>query len=597
MAGKKQLGQILLDAGLIDEFQLKSALGYQKQWGGRLGKVLVENRFVTEDALVDAIHRQIGVPKVNLASTRIAEQVLGLIPENLCEKHNLLPIGAEGEAGKPTETIVVAMADPTDLSAQDEVRFLTGKKLKVVLASEGAILRAIRRYYHGEDVPVEEPAFQRTDPARIQFGGQELDADEMALVQGTLEALPGEGRSSAGDEAKESAGSLLDDDPFAELDSLAKGDESPVAQPPVNPVPSPVPSRPGPPQPVQAEVQSTEMSGTPPVEEDLPEVEIVEELEPEPEAPAEPQPRRPQPACNPPPPPAVELEGFALDDEFEVDLDDVSGEEVTPPRQQPVVHPQKARSGPELKPASEPPVSSKPPPIREVPPGPEPPAPAVPTDDETPAVEPATPVPATSQPAVAEAAPDSQEEAEEPGGAEADGLLELAHDVLDSVEKPEEPPAATGDSGEAAAGLEGKQSSAMEALLSRVGIKTSTDPSRPAKPAAKHVATGEAGSRPEAGTEATPAGQEQPDVSGTPFLPNGMEAGDVGMVARGDEKFLEEALVDEVQRLLDGIEAREISGEPPQVAKAHNLIAAMIRLLLKKEVFTDEELLDELKRK
>jgi len=61
MAAKKQLGQILLEAGAIDEFQLKSALGYQKQWGGRLGKVLVENRFITEKALVEAIHQQTGI--------------------------------------------------------------------------------------------------------------------------------------------------------------------------------------------------------------------------------------------------------------------------------------------------------------------------------------------------------------------------------------------------------------------------------------------------------------------------------------------------------------------------------------------------------
>lgn len=564
MAAKKQLGQILLDAGLIDDFQLKSALGYQKQWGGRLGKVLVENRFVTEDALVDAIHRQIGVPKVELGRVQIEDHVLKVVPANLCEKHNLLPISVEGEQGKPTETVVLAMADPTDLGAQDEVRFRTGKKLKIVLASEGAIKRAVRRYYHHENVVVEAPAAQQVDPARIQFGGQDLEADDMVLVQGTLESPPKQQQGDDTQRAKPDKDSLFDDDPFAELDSLAMEAEPPPPPAPAEPVPSPAAPPPGTPSSPVASGEPPPPEGAP-AEEELPEVEIVDDFEPESPAaatdtvekpltqarpsPAQTVPPPPVPAAepptepsrqaraiaNPPPPPAVELEGFALDEEVDVDLD----EEPAPP------------------PVSRPPEVDKPPPIREVPAEPEP-APA-PVSTPAPRPEPQTdkPGPVAAGPA-AEEAPDADDE-----------VFGIAGDLLGAPDEPDAASTSTGDgSGDENATAQAQGGgSAMEALLSRVGIKSSSPGDRTAW------------DRPQIGSD-----EDAKD-------------GEAAPLSHRDDDALREALVDEVQRLLDGIEAHEISGEPPQVAKAHNLIAAVIRLLMKKDIISDQELLDELKRR
>jgi hypothetical protein len=503
LAAKKQLGQILLEAGAIDEFQLKSALGYQKQWGGRLGKVLVENRFITEVALVEAIHKQTGIEIVQLEKLKVPDYVIKMVPAELAEKNSMVPIRLEGETGKPGECVVLAMSDPTNLNVLDEVQFRTGKRAKGLLATETSIAKAIRLYYHGEES--EEPEELITDPHSIQFGGQELAADEMVVVQGKLESTPSAPQPSAPLDAE---------DPFAELESLAKGPDPKIAPPPP-PAPVPAPAAPVPPPPTapqavpQTEPDPAEMIDvdidvgdedvTAPVtpsaieaaagaEDDLPEVEILEEVpdaapEPEPvpepvqEAEAKPE---PEPEPEPPPPPeepAEKKETFGKSG----DLLGSGGlaEELFGDESEPTPVPQAA---PLTEPAPEPVAVSEPEPEPE----PEP------------------------------------------------------------VQEPE-PPAEEAEPTE-----EDKKSSAMAALLSRVGI----------------------------GDKAA-APTEEPEEALEPDLP------DLG----------EPALLDDVERLLDQLESDEEDTELPQMMKSSHLIAALIRLLLKKDVLTQEELLDELKNR
>jgi len=222
MPPKKQLGQILLEEGLLDEFQLKSALGYQKKWGGRLGKVLVENHFVTEDALVRAVHRQTGVEIVDIANLEIPDYLLRLVPLELANRHNLIPVRLDGEAGRPNEVLVLAMSDPTNLEALDEVRFRTGKRTAPVLAGEGKIQAAIRRWYLKEAPEEFAGADGSAAPAvALSNGGAE---EEMIVVRGTLETPPGQ-----------PAGSDFDpDDPFAQLESLAEEAPASAAATPVS---------------------------------------------------------------------------------------------------------------------------------------------------------------------------------------------------------------------------------------------------------------------------------------------------------------------------------------------------------------------------
>lgn len=219
MTTKKKLGQILLEAGVLDEYQLKSALGFQKKWGGRLGHVLVENRFITEEVLIQAIQQQTGIAAVQLSNRTIPDYLVKLVPLDLAEKHHLIPIGLEGEPGNPSEALVVATSDPTNLTALDELRFKTGKRIKPVLAGERSIENAIAVHYRGEAANGMDFDI---DPEGIQFGGPEMEAaaldDDLVLVQGTLEDGP--------------ASSPSGEDPFAELEALG-------APPPAEAVPPP----------------------------------------------------------------------------------------------------------------------------------------------------------------------------------------------------------------------------------------------------------------------------------------------------------------------------------------------------------------------
>src|SRR5258708_36099602 len=100
MAGpRKRLGEILLDAGVIDQHQLQSALGHQKQWGGKLGRILVEKRFLTEDVMVKVLCRQLGMEAVDLNQQKIHERVIGVVPVEMASKFQRLPVGLNREAG------------------------------------------------------------------------------------------------------------------------------------------------------------------------------------------------------------------------------------------------------------------------------------------------------------------------------------------------------------------------------------------------------------------------------------------------------------------------------------------------------------------
>src|SRR5512136_726417 len=99
MAERKRLGDILIEAGVIDNFQLQSALGHQRQWGGKLGRILVENRFLSEDVLVRALSRQLNIPSIDLSLMTVHERVVKLVPTDLAERFGIVPVGLKRESG------------------------------------------------------------------------------------------------------------------------------------------------------------------------------------------------------------------------------------------------------------------------------------------------------------------------------------------------------------------------------------------------------------------------------------------------------------------------------------------------------------------
>ena len=132
---------MLIKAGRITQAQLNEALTLQKESGGRVGTNLVKLGHMTERQLVEALSQHFRVPSVDLAAMEIDESVLKIIPADLARKYTILPVGKMGA------TITVAMIDPTNVFAMDDVKFMTGYKVEPVVASETAIRMAIDRYY------------------------------------------------------------------------------------------------------------------------------------------------------------------------------------------------------------------------------------------------------------------------------------------------------------------------------------------------------------------------------------------------------------------------------------------------------------------
>ncbi len=139
MSGK--LGEILLKENLITADQLKQALDHQKTNGGRLGNSLVKLGFLNDDEVTAVLSRQYGVPSINLAYFEVDPNVTKLIPMYTAVKYQVLPLSRVGSS------LTLAMVDPTNVFAMDDIKFMTGFNIEPVVASEAAILDAIKKQY------------------------------------------------------------------------------------------------------------------------------------------------------------------------------------------------------------------------------------------------------------------------------------------------------------------------------------------------------------------------------------------------------------------------------------------------------------------
>ena len=141
MAGR--LGAMLVSSGLITDEQLKKALAAQKAQGGRLGSILVKQGFIQEDKLMTFLSKQYGVPYVDLNKFEINPTVIKHIPADVAQKYRIMPINRTGS------TITIAMVDPSNIFAIDDIKFMTGYNVEAVVATEGAIVESIKKNYGG----------------------------------------------------------------------------------------------------------------------------------------------------------------------------------------------------------------------------------------------------------------------------------------------------------------------------------------------------------------------------------------------------------------------------------------------------------------
>lgn len=183
-----KLGEILVRENLITPQQLREALDYQRNNGGRLGSNLIKLGIISDEVITAVLSRQYGVPSVNLELFEIDEETIKLISHEVAVKYTVLPISKVGP------TLTMAMADPTNVFAMDDIKFMTGLNVEPVIASEAAIQAAIGEYYASSkemdiaDVEIQDE-FEKlssrlaADGSTVSNGGarQKLDQSDLDL--------------------------------------------------------------------------------------------------------------------------------------------------------------------------------------------------------------------------------------------------------------------------------------------------------------------------------------------------------------------------------------------------------------------------------
>lgn len=141
---RKRLGDLLVGAGLISEDQLKLTLN-EKDQGQKLGDALLQRGLITEQQLIEVLEVQLGIPHVSLYNYPFEKNLLSLVSKELAKRNLFIPLRKEGEK------LIVAMADPMDFFAIDDLRLSTGFQIEAVIATKDDILRAINKYYDIDD--------------------------------------------------------------------------------------------------------------------------------------------------------------------------------------------------------------------------------------------------------------------------------------------------------------------------------------------------------------------------------------------------------------------------------------------------------------
>jgi type IV pilus assembly protein PilB len=175
-----KLGEILVRENLISPQHLREALDYQREHGGRLGYNLVKLGLVSDDMITAVLSRQYGIPSVNLELFQIDEHVLQLIPQEVAQKYSVLPLSRVGAS------LTLAMVDPTNVFAMDDIKFMTGLNVEPVVVAEASIQQAIAKYYGTSreielsSISVDEVAFESVS-AKSSNGGGITNADLVSL--------------------------------------------------------------------------------------------------------------------------------------------------------------------------------------------------------------------------------------------------------------------------------------------------------------------------------------------------------------------------------------------------------------------------------
>jgi len=166
--GSQKLGQILLKEGLITQHQLDEAIRIQERVNARLGRVLIKLGYVEHKTIAECISRQYNLPMVDIKELNISEKVIKQVPYELAKKHLAIPLDFKDN------TLVIALADPTDSYAIEDIQFKTNLPIKASLATESDIIDAFRKYYK-----IDEREYKSFVAGSLEIEEEELKANEI----------------------------------------------------------------------------------------------------------------------------------------------------------------------------------------------------------------------------------------------------------------------------------------------------------------------------------------------------------------------------------------------------------------------------------
>ena len=180
-----RLGELLVKSGKITSDQLEEALSAQQAEGGRVGTHLVKMGFIDDDDLVEFLSQRYGVPAINLGEIEVDESIISIIPAEVARKYTILPVSKAGAK------LTIAMVDPTNVFAMDDVKFMTGYNVEPVVASDSSLRGAINQYYgstHSIELKKVMEDLQDNDDADLEVLEEEEDLDLEALEAESEEA-------------------------------------------------------------------------------------------------------------------------------------------------------------------------------------------------------------------------------------------------------------------------------------------------------------------------------------------------------------------------------------------------------------------------
>ncbi len=172
---KIRIGDILVAAGAITEEQLQEALDYQKENGGKLGGVLVEMGFISNEMLITLLTQQFGIDYISLKGAKIEDNVIRMVPDSMVTKYKVLPI--EIDPNNPN-VLKVAMADPNDINALDDIGLVTNMQVEPLLSTESEIDDAINKYY-GSSKAMEAAEMFKQEQTNLMGGDDEEVNEEL----------------------------------------------------------------------------------------------------------------------------------------------------------------------------------------------------------------------------------------------------------------------------------------------------------------------------------------------------------------------------------------------------------------------------------